>query len=164
VAGGVEIERKWLVAAVPDAARAVAEAEIEQGYLVIDGDGSEIRLRRRDTEYFLTAKTGRGLRRTELETELEEEQFAALWPGTEGRRLQKTRRKLNAEGGLTIELDVYLGSLTGLVVAEVEFPDEASARRFREPDWFGPEVTDDDAYRNRRLAVEGRPGHPLNGG
>jgi adenylate cyclase len=164
VAEGVEIERKWLVDAVPNEARAVPEAKIDQGYLAIAEDGSEVRLRRRDGKYFLTAKTGSGLRRTELETGLGEEQFAALWPGTEGRRLQKTRRRLEVEGGLTVELDVYTGTLAGLVIAEVEFPDEASAGRFAAPGWFGPEVTDDDAYRNRRLAVDGRPDHPLSGG
>ena len=35
---------------------------------------------------------------------------------------------------LTIELDVFLGYLSGLILAEVEFPDEAAADAFTPPD------------------------------
>ena len=42
-------------------------------------------------------------------------------------------------------------------MAELEFPDEDAARGFEPPAWLGREVTEDDAYKNRALAVEGRP-------
>jgi len=60
-------------------------------------------------------------------------------------------------GDLTVELDVYEGDLDGLVTAEVEFPDEASALAFDAPDWLGRDVTEDPRYGNRVLAVDGIP-------
>ena len=154
---GLEIERKWLVADPPADALAVAGDQIRQGYLAIAGDGTEVRLRRRGERCFLTVKSAGGLVRGEREVEISPEQFDALWPATDGRRLEKLRRVLDAGGGARIELDVYAGALSGLVVAEVEFADRDAAARFDSPDWFGREVTGEAAYKNQRLAVDGLP-------
>jgi adenylate cyclase len=153
----VEIERKWLVEVPPPHVLAVPGDAIDQGYLVIGEGGAEVRVRRRGTRCWLTVKSGLGLARAEHEIELTGEQFDALWPATEGRRVQKTRRRLDGGSGAVFELDVYAGPLTGLIVAEVEFTDQPAARAFRAPAWLGTEITDDDAYKNRRLAVDGRP-------
>ncbi len=61
-------------------------------------------------------------------------------------------------GAVTIEVDVYSGALEGLVVAEVEFDDPWGAESFIPPYWFGREVTAESAYKNRSLALHGRPG------
>jgi adenylate cyclase len=157
---GQEVERKWLVGRVPADVLAVEAEPIEQGYLAAEEGGGEVRLRRRAGHCFLTAKSGRGMVRGELEVEITPEQFEILWPGTARRRLEKTRRVLALDeppGSLRIELDEYSGTLAGLWVAEVEFPDAASARAFRAPDWFAEEVTERDEYRNRTLATRGAP-------
>jgi adenylate cyclase len=57
-------------------------------------------------------------------------------------------------GKRMIEIDVYRGVHEGLVVAEVEFPDEKSCVEFEAPDWFGAEVTGDQRYSNLKLACE----------
>ena len=147
-----EIERKFLVWEVPADLAERPSSEIAQGYLAIEPDGSEVRLRRRGGEDTLTVKTGRGRVRGEKEIVLTAQQFDALWPLTEGRRVVKTRYLVGP-----IELDVYAGALSGLVVAEVEFASEADAERFIAPQWFAADVTDDDAYKNRQLATDGRP-------
>jgi CYTH domain-containing protein len=156
-----EVERKWLVEHVPEEILAYPAQRIEQGYLVIGAEGSEVRLRRREQSCFLTVKSGRGVVRRELEVELSDEQFDALWPATEGRRIEKTRRVIDvqtkASGGLRIELDEYAGELTGLWVAEVEFPGRQTAGSFTAPGWFAAEVSDRDDYKNRSLALQGRP-------
>jgi CYTH domain-containing protein len=136
---------------------ATAGERIDQGYVAIGADGAEVRLRRRGSRRFLTTKSGAGLVREELEVELTPEQYEVLWPATEGRRVEKTRRVLDAGDGLAIELDEYAGTLAGLFTAEVEFPDPASAVRFAAPGWFDRDVTDEEAYRNQRLAVRGLP-------
>jgi CYTH domain-containing protein len=59
--------------------------------------------------------------------------------------------------GYQAEVDEYRGDLSGMVVAEVEFPDDGAAGAFEPPGWFGREVTDNPAYKNRRLATDGRP-------
>ncbi len=153
----MEIERKFLLAELPGNLLAHRSRAITQGYLAIGADGSEVRVRRAGERLLLTAKRGGGLVRAEAEVELSAEQFERLWPATEGRRVEKTRYEIPAADGLVIELDVYAGALSGLLVAEVEFPDTAAAARFAVPSWFGRELTDDDAYKNRRLAVDGIP-------
>ncbi|MGC9219965.1 MAG: CYTH domain-containing protein [Solirubrobacteraceae bacterium] len=153
---GVEVERRWLVTDPPAELRSVPAQHIQQGYLVIGDDGAEVRLRHRSGRHTLTVKSGVGLIRTEREIELSGEQFQALWPATEGARLQKRRYALPADG-LTIELDVYEAQLAGLMIAEVEFSDPWAAQAFTVPAWFGRELTSDHAYRNQSLALKGRP-------
>ena len=60
-------------------------------------------------------------------------------------------------GELEIELDVYEGNLEGLLIAEVEFPDEDAADAFEKPGWLGEEVTGSSSYLNQTLAIEGVP-------
>jgi adenylate cyclase len=152
---GLEVERKWLVEDPPGDALAVEGDQIHQGYLAISADGTEVRLRRRRDRCFLTVKSAGGLVRGEREVEISQDQFEALWPATEGQRVEKVRRVLDGGDGSQIELDVYAGALSGLVVAEVEFPDADAAARFGSPAWFGREVTGEAAYKNQRLAVDG---------
>ena len=116
-----------------------------------------MRIRRRNGSATLTVMGAGGRSRVEEELEIDEERFERLWPLTEGRRIEKTRYEIPADDGLTIELDVYGGALAGLVVAEVEFDSEAAADAFSASDWLGREVTDDERYRNQRLASEGPP-------
>jgi adenylate cyclase len=153
---GVEIERKFLVPELPPALEQSQATRIEQGYLAIASDGTEVRVRRRDGETLLTVKGGAGRSRTEEEIVIDAGRFARLWPLTEGRRLEKTRYLIPAED-LNIELDVFSGALTGLVVAEVEFASEEAADVFEPPAWFGAEVTDDARFKNQCLASEGAP-------
>ena len=153
----MEVERKFLVWEVPPALHRHPASAIDQGYLAIDSDGSEVRLRRRAERTYLTSKRGRGLVRSEAEVEISQAQFDALWPLTEGRRIEKTRYEISAGQRRVIELDVYGGGLEGLVVAEVEFPTRAEAEAFDAPPWFGPDVTDDERYKNQRLATAGLP-------
>jgi adenylate cyclase len=156
----VEVERKWLIAgleSLPENVVATTPDEIDQGYLTVGADGSETRVRRRAGRFTLTVKSGRGLVRSEAEVTLTAEQFEVLWAATEHARVEKQRRAVPGEGGLTIEVDVYSGALEGLVVAEVEFDDPRGAESFVAPSWFGPEVTAEDSYKNRSLALHGLP-------
>jgi CYTH domain-containing protein len=154
---GVEVERKWIVEEAPQEALAAPFSEIDQGYLTVGSGGAETRVRRRDDDFTLTVKSGVGLSRAEHEIGISREQFEALWPATEGARIRKRRHRLPAGGDLQIELDVYAGALAGLIVAEVEFDDPWAAESFEVPHWFSREVTEDSAYKNQRLALEGLP-------
>ena len=75
----------------PPEALAAPGERIEQGYLTIGSDGAETRVRRRGERCTLTVKSGSGLVRSEHEVELTAEQFEALWPATEGARVEKVR-------------------------------------------------------------------------
>jgi CYTH domain-containing protein len=159
----VEIERKFLVPELPPDLERAQSTRIEQGYIAIADDGTEVRIRRRDGAAVLTIKGSGGRSRLEEEFEIDIERFGRLWPLTEGRRLEKARHVIPIEAGLTIELDVYGGGLAGLAVAEVEFGSELAADAFRPPEWFGSEVTDDVRFKNQRLACDGAPADVLPG-
>jgi adenylate cyclase len=154
---GIEIERKFLVPELPGDLGDHESSELRQGYLAVEDDGTEVRVRERDGDATLTVKKGSGQVRSEQEIEIDNAAFARFWPLTEGRRLEKRRHLIPAGDGLTIELDVYSGDLEGLATAEVEFASEDAARSFDPPGWLGRDVTDDERYKSRRLAVDGLP-------
>jgi CYTH domain-containing protein/CHAD domain-containing protein len=153
--GGIfERERKFLVDEMPDLPE--HGVELRQGYLAVDGSVS-VRVRdAAERGCTLTVKGGRGAVRTELEWPIAQEEFEAAWAITEGRRVHKTRYEIPI-GRHIVELDVFEEELGGLVLAEVEFDSDKSLQRFQPPDWFGPEVTDDEHYTNALLATAGRP-------
>jgi CYTH domain-containing protein/CHAD domain-containing protein len=153
-----EIERKFLVSALPDAAVRAGAERIEQGYVAI-GEQTEVRVRRSRGRMWLTAKRGHGETREEHEIALYREQFDALWSLTDGRRLSKSRRRVPLGDGLVAEVDLFEGELSGLVTVEVEFGSAEQSSRFSPPPWFGRELTGEDAYSNQRLASDGLPGH-----
>jgi adenylate cyclase len=153
--GGVEIERKFLVDELPGDLQWLDDRPLRQGYVALDGD-TEVRVRDDAGSWRLTVKHGGGLRRVEEDIEIDERRGTALWDLTEGRRVEKRRHRLPM-GDAMLEVDVFEGDLRGLVVAEVEFDGEDAAQSFSPPVWFGREVTDDGAYKNRALAVKGRP-------
>jgi adenylate cyclase len=155
MADGLEIERKFLVDRLPDGLDDNPSSEIEQGYLAIT-DEVEVRVRRYGAQAFLTVKSSGSEVRVEEEIEIDARRFAALWPLTDNRRIEKRRYRIPA-GALTIELDVYHGRLSGLRVAEVEFESPEAAAAFTPPDWIGREVTGDPRYKNQRLVTAGLP-------
>jgi len=148
-----EIERKFLLKRLPPNLRHFHSRTIEQGYLAVKTDGTQIRLRKAGRRHSLTVKRGRGLSRQEIEIDLTRDQFEELWPATAGCRLTKTRYDVPF-GKHMIEIDVYRGRNEGLVVAEVEFHDERECARFQPPDWFAAEVSGKSRYSNVRLARE----------
>lgn len=147
----LEIERKFLVREMPRPLAKFPHAKIEQGYLTIGRDRSHVRVRRKGRVCTLTFKRGGPRAREEREVRLNPAQFEILWPATAGARLTKTRYDIRWKN-FTIELDVYHGSNHGLVVAEVEFPNEKSCADFKPPAWLGAEVTGVRRYSNPRLA------------
>ena len=88
-----EIERKWLVRDLPKLADLKHEL-IVQGYLSISSDGTEVRIRRMGDRCFETVKSLGGLTRDEIEIEISQVQFLALWPATRKETIhdERTRR------------------------------------------------------------------------
>ncbi|HVY55081.1 MAG TPA: AAA family ATPase [Thermodesulfobacteriota bacterium] len=151
-----EIERKFLVNEIPEDLYKYPSSHISQGYLEVTDDETEVRIRGKEGRFFKTVKSGQGLERKEIETVIGDEAYNELWPKTAGRRIEKRRYEVPYEAHV-IELDIYLGDLAGLIVAEVEFESVEESTRFMPPQWFGREVTDDSRYKNRNLALHGRP-------
>jgi len=147
-----EIERKFLIEELPSSVIEGKKAcHILQGYITADPTGQQVRLRSKNDQYSLTVKGKGQLEREEVEITLHTQQFEALWPLTEGRRIVKKRYEIPYHS-LTIELDIFEKSLTGLRVAEIEFDSVAVSEKLQVPDWFGKEVTEDARYTNSQLA------------
>jgi CYTH domain-containing protein len=149
----LEVERKYLLRAVPPMAAAVAPRVIEQGYLPGTRIAERLRRERRDggVRCTRTVKDGRGVARIELEEEIAAELFERLWPLTMGRRVTKERHPVR-DGALTWEVDRFTDR--DLVLAEVELTDAEARPEL--PAWLAPyverEVTGEDAYVNVNLA------------
>jgi CHAD domain-containing protein/CYTH domain-containing protein len=148
-----EIERKYLLHALPDRAHSCASEDIEQGYL--PGAHLAERLRRvrqnGDTHCYRTVKVGFGIARTEIEEEAPAALFDAMWPLTEGHRVHKRRYAIPDES-FVWEIDEFTDR--DLVLAEVELPDPTIS--VAPPDWLAPyivrEVTGEPEYLNINLA------------
>jgi adenylate cyclase len=151
-----EIERRFLVETAPAEVLAADARPLRQGYLAGE-DGVEVRVRDDAGTPWLTVKGGRGLARTEVEVALTADRFEALWPLTDGRRIEKVRHTWASPDGVEVELDVFGGALEGLVIAEVEFADEAAASSWTPPPWMAVELTGVPGWSNAELARHGRP-------
>lgn len=150
-----EIERKYLLNALPMLGSVVRAVEVDQGYL--PGARINERVRRvKDSAgaltYFRTVKAGSGLERIEIEEEMTREFFEAVWPLTRGARVHK-RRYYVPDGDVTWEIDEFLDR-PDLWLAEVEL--RHAEQQVRVPEWLQPvlvrEVTLEKAYTNYALA------------
>jgi adenylate cyclase len=149
----IERERRFLVASLPEPLP--EPSRIEQAY-VSTGPAS-VRVRRSDDRRILTIKTGSGRNRHEIERDLDQDEFDAIWAAATELRIAKRRHRIDVGNGLTAELDLYDGSLAGRRLVEVEFDSDDAADDFEPPDWFGREVTEDNRYTNSSLARNGWP-------
>jgi CYTH domain-containing protein len=158
-AGDLEIERKYLLNAVPPRLEGAAGIRIAQGWL--PGERLRERLRRSvhpdgRVQWTRTVKVGTGVSRLELEEETPAVLFETLWPLTARERVEKVRHAV-PDGALTWEIDVFLDR--ELVLAEIELPSADTAVSF--PAWLAPyvvrDVTGDPAFVNANLARALRP-------
>jgi adenylate cyclase len=146
----IEIERKFLVADESWRTAVSRTRRIRQGYLSNNGVSS-VRVRcAGDDRAFLTIKSAeQGARRQEFEYTIPVADAEALLALCEGNIVEKLRHDV-LHGGLTWEVDEFLGANQGLVIAEVELArvDQVIDR----PAWLGSEVTSEQRYYNAGLA------------
>lgn len=143
-----EIERKYLLK--NDAWKTLGVGSLyRQGYLSLDQDRT-VRVRITEDAGYITIK-GRtsGISRAEFEYEIPlEDAVVILDTMCIGPIIEKYRFKITHEGMLW-EVDQFIGSNEGLVVAEIELISEDQT--FDIPPWVGDEVSDDPKYYNSNL-------------
>lgn len=159
----MEIERKFTVKTLPVNLEQYPFHIIEQAYLNTD---PVVRIRKEDDTYYLTYK-GKGLLvREEYNLPLNKESYYHLREKADGNVISKKRYLIPVEEptfssdyqaetdciSLTIELDIFEAPFSGLIIAEVEFPDRKTAEAFLPVDWFSEDVTNDPAYHNSNLS------------
>lgn len=152
---GIEIERKFLVTGETWRDEADCGMPIRQAYLS-NGAGASVRVRCAADRAWITVKGEReGIARPEFEYEIPtadaEAMLASLCTGP---ILEKTRYRI-CRDGLIWEVDLFEGSASGLIVAEVELA--STDQMIILPEWIGEEVTYDRRYRNAAIARDGPP-------
>lgn len=155
----LEIERKFLLPAYPEALikegqlRIQSEHAIDQIYLALHED-QELRVRRIENlrtgeiDYTHTFKRGFGLTREEVEVSISEGLYRQI---TEVHgAVALTKRRVTAEWkGIVLEIDRY--DQIDFIVLEVEFESEEQALAFAPPAWFGPDISTDKRYSNKKV-------------
>lgn len=146
-----EIERKFLVTG--DFKRNVVKSyHISQGFLSTVPERT-VRIRIRDHQGFITIKgisNASGTTRFEWEKEIPVNEAENLLMLCEPTVIEKKRFIIAADTNLYFEVDEFLGKNKGLVIAEIELPDETA--KFTKPNWLGEEVTGQIKYYNSMLA------------
>lgn len=147
----MEIERKYLVKDLPENLEQYPYKELEQAYLCTE---PVVRVRREGEEYVLTYKSKGLMVREEYNLPLTREAYLHLLEKADGIVITKTRYVIPEKNNLHIELDIFHGKHSGLILAEVEFPTEEEANQYCPPDWFGEDVTLFTRYHNSNLSRE----------
>ncbi len=146
-----EIERKYLVCGSSYRHQAIQKKDMMQGYLSLDPDAT-VRIRIVGDKAFITVKSRNiGAVRNEWEYPVPvEEAKEMLRSCCKSRLIEKTRYIVEAPHNLKWEIDEFHGSLDGLVIAEIELPDEDFEVAL--PDFIGEDVTGNPRYYNSSLA------------
>jgi adenylate cyclase len=146
---GKEIERKFLVTG--EAWRKGEVSDYRQGYLSIDKQRT-VRIRVAGDVAHLTVKgITEGATRAEYEYPIPVADAKSMLETLCLRPLIEKRRYRIRHGGMTWEIDEFLGENAGLVVAEIEL--ETVQQPFDKPSWVGEEVTSDPRYYNANLVT-----------
>jgi adenylate cyclase len=146
-----EIEHKYLVnqdlwsQVTPD-----KSVKIRQAYLLTDQEKT-VRIRTNGETGFITIKgKATGASRPEFEYCIPLDDANQLITDFCLNPIEKTRYYINFEHK-TWEVDVFEGSNSGLVVAEIELDNENE--NYLKPNWIVQNVTNDSKYANPNLSI-----------
>ncbi len=152
---GIEIERKFLLAADDWREQIERSERIAQGYLIgtralRDGSArASVRVRVSGAQAWLNVKAARvGIERAEFDYPIPVADAEAMLAELSDGALEKVRHHVHVDGTL-FEIDEFLGDNAGLIVAEVELPSVDAA--FPRPAWLGVEVSGLVRYYNTSL-------------
>lgn len=150
----MEIERKFLIDRLPSGIDLSSYKcrRIEQGYLCSE---PVVRVRRDNSDYYLTYKSKGLMVREEYNLPLTADAYNTLIAKADGYIIAKNRYEIPEKDNLTIELDIFEGEFSGLMLAEVEFDSEQAALSYTPPVWFGRDVTNEKTYHNSNMAQHG---------
>jgi CYTH domain-containing protein len=152
----IESERRWLVdGATLPSLDGCAHVVIEDRYF----EGTRLRLRKM-TDSVTGAQSRKLTRKYDcadplvrpIVTAYLTESEHALLAGLPGHDLIKRRYSVHR-----FSVDLFDGALAGLLLAEIEWPDDAGLRALSPPLWALREVSDDPRYQGGTLAVVGKP-------
>ena len=145
-----EIERKFLVRTNEWEQHVKNRSIIRQAYLDSSPKVSiRVRIRDNDSAMLTLKSRSSSLRRLELEYPIPTLEAEALMQLRRGAVIEKVRHIVPC-GDLNWEIDTFSGENEGLVIAEIELPNEN--HQVELPSWIGAEVTGQSQYYNSTLS------------
>jgi adenylate cyclase len=151
----IEIERKFTVKNNRWREHVEHVEHIEQGYLAdafaIQSGATKcsVRVRIAGDQAWINIKSAEtGISRQEYEYAIPAADARLMLDNLGSGAISKKRHHVRVDGVL-FEVDEFLGTNAGLVVAEVELPSLDATHPV--PDWLGDEVSDDGRYYNINL-------------
>lgn len=138
-----ELELTYLPKSLPPGILASPSNEMLDIYVPQSADHPILRIRRSGKKHEITKK--QPIKQEDFSSQLEttipltSEEFADL-EKIHGKRVAKTRY-LYEENGVHYEIDVFQGSLKGLILVDIEFNSLEDKSNFSPPDWLLTEVT-----------------------
>lgn len=149
-----ELERTFVIKHIPDL-NYTKTVMIEQYYTAIKSDYEEryrMVVREDGIEFWKTIKRGTGYEREEFEERISVDEYLDNKRYAIGRVIRKAR--MIADTGE--EVDVFISPFNSLIYLEKEFDAEEEARNYIPP-IQGKDVTEDNRYSNKMLALYGLP-------
>lgn len=149
---GTEIERKFRVRDDSWRGEVISSQYLCQAYVHLeDASHKALRIRIAGEEAFLTLKGPlQGLSRMEFEYNIPVGDAQILIREfCEGPVIEKIRHIVPCPDGKKWEIDEFKGENNGLILAEIELPEENAP--FPTPRWLGKEVSGNPAYYNSNL-------------
>lgn len=148
-----EIERKFLINEESEVFKSLLDVmtgtTISQGYLNTDPEKT-VRVRQKGEQGFITVKGKQvGITKKEWEYEVPLEEVSEMMEICDV-KVEKIRFETQAGNGLIWEIDIFKGENTGLIIAEIELPNEKM--KFEIPEWLGQDVSEDLRFANSNLA------------
>jgi CYTH domain-containing protein len=138
-----ELELTFLVKNLPDGVLTSPSKELLDIYIPAHTEHPTLRIRRAGDHYEITKKepieAGDASRQLETTIPLSAGEFEAL-NSVSGKRVEKIRF-FYEEAGVTYEIDVFRGELSGLVLADVEFTSVEEKAAFQMPSWCLADIT-----------------------
>ena len=161
----MEIERKFILKALPPDLENYEYLHVEQAYLSIN---PVVRVRKQNDKCYLTYKGEGMMAREEHNFPISQEAYYHLRAKADGNIISKTRYLIPLHNPgfkegfpappkdytLMIELDVFDAPFAPLVLAEVEFGSKEAANAFVPPEWFGEDVTYHKEYHNSYMSMQ----------
>ncbi|MBD3790115.1 MAG: CHAD domain-containing protein [Campylobacterales bacterium] len=158
-----EIERKYLLdASILTFLKHQEDVSIEKliQYYTKATPTKSIRYRKSSDHYFKTVKIGKGGIRDEVEMQISKKIYQKNRSKAVGEPIRKKRYHVKLDN-ILYSIDVYKKPFKPLTVLEVEFDTLKAYEAFSLPDVLLPyvekEVTEDEAYKNKNLALFGLP-------
>ena len=151
----IELELTYLAAQIPSEVVGVNPKTLLDVYIPADRNvHSKLRLRKKDDCYEITKKVPLDASDASIQQEftipIADYEFEALATASD-KQIQKERYEVVIEG-YSAEVDIFTGSLQGLVLIDFEFPNEAEKAAFTPPDCCLADVTQEEFIAGGELA------------